>query len=330
MLYLYRRAGSQGARDVVESLQELGVNSRRLNDLQKAHFGQGVRSGDHVIFWGEGGVTLPQGVIALNNVAIRTKYQDAVTLREAGVPTIQVALTRPAAERPQLIQVDTFPTQAERVKALVDTFGDAQWARGPVFRDASNEIIRELTALSYLGMQPIPQAPVTPVFEWLGRRNNHVGGTDLLRPSTQPDYYSRKEDIVREFRIHSFKGRSIRAGQKAHRTTGLTGAPHTWIRSYDAGWFLNYENFESGEEMRELAKQAVRALGLDFGAVDIGQLRNGNLIVLEVNRAAGSEGGTSNAYASAINRWIQGEFNEARQGSRRRTGTAVAAARRAA
>ena len=307
MLYIYRRHASTGARDVVESLQELGINARRLNDLARAHFGQGVRSGDHVVCWGEGGLTLPAGVQVLNNAPVVNKFTEAQTLAAAGVPTVLVSRTRPVVEAARPV-VDPFIAESERVREVVSNFSDAPWLRGPVFADAVAEVMSALSRIRTVNSVPVPLAPTQPQATWLPRRNNHVGGSDLLTIPAIPDYYSRKEPIIQEYRIHSFKGKSIRAGQKAPRV-GFP-SPHAWIRSYDAGWFINYEGFESTQAMRELAASAVRALGLDFGAVDIGQKQDNSLIVLEVNRAPGSEGGTSNAYAATINRWIQGEFNE--------------------
>ena len=329
MLYLFRRTASQGARDVVESLQENGVNARRLNDLGRAHFGQGVRVGDFVVCWGEGGITVPQGVQILNNVPVRTKYNDAVTLRDAGVPTITVSQNRPIVRAIQPV-VDPFVAESVRVRELVGGFADVDWVRGPVLRDSIVEVLRELNAINTINNTPPPPPTMSvPTPDWVGRRNNHVGGNDLLRPPTTPDYYVQKEAITQEYRVHSFKGKSIRAGQKVQRP-GMTA--HPWIRSFDGGWMISYDGFESTGPMRELAARAVSALGLDFGAVDIAQLLDNRLIVLEVNRAPGSEGGTSNAYASAINRWMNGEFNQERQARPRRQNGQPAAAqtRRAA
>lgn len=58
--------------------------------------------------------------------------------------------------------------------------------------------------------------------------------------------------------------------------------------------------------MREISHAAVKALGLDFGAVDIGKKEDGSYIVLEVNRMAGIENeNTMLAYARAIKEWAE-------------------------
>jgi hypothetical protein len=152
-------------------------------------------------------------------------------------------------------------------------------------------------------MQAWMAAPLPPAEVWVARRNDHVGGNDLLRDLTVGDYWSRKEDIAQEYRLHIFQGKSIRAGQKIHRED-FPSEPHPWVRSFEAGWRINYNGFQSTRAMREIAAAAVTALGLDFGAVDLAQRPDGTLFVLEVNRAPGVEAGTAVAYAQAIQRWL--------------------------
>jgi len=159
-----------------------------------------------------------------------------------------------------------------------------------------------------------PLGAATPTAVWLPRSNHHVGGNDLLDPPDSPNYFSKRETLVREYRIHSFLGRSIRAGIKVPRE-GVR--QHEWIRSFDGGWKISYDNFESTEAQRKLAAKAVKTLGLDFGAVDIGEKADGTLMVLEINRAPGLEGGTVAAYANAIQRWLNGEFEPRPEGERR-------------
>jgi hypothetical protein len=152
-------------------------------------------------------------------------------------------------------------------------------------------------------------APLPVAAEWLPRRNNHMGGRDLLRhdmgAGVDVDFWSKKENIVEEYRLHIFNGKSIRAGVKVHREDFPN--PHPWIRSFDAGWRIHYAGFSSTKEMRTLAAAAVKALGLTFGAVDIAKRADGTLMVLEVNRAPGIEGGTVEAYAEKIAAYVRGE-----------------------
>lgn len=151
---------------------------------------------------------------------------------------------------------------------------------------------------------------------FLPRTFHHIGGNDLLNMNhEQADMWVLKESLTAEYRIHSFAGKSIRAGQKVvrdgfrpvteqewHPNAGLA---HPWIRSFDGGWRINYDGFASTPAMRGLASRAVKALGLTFGAVDLGLRSDGDLIVLEVNTAPGIEGNSIPAYVKAITKWIE-------------------------
>lgn len=308
-IFIYRKKPSTGAQDLAEALDGIRFRARQ-RPIERA-----VKNGDVVVCWGEE-FTAPAGVRVLNGAPIRSKYQDAIRLSEAGVPTIKVSQTRPT---PRVVPAAPDPAVAQW-QALVELLADFPIEpanidlRSPVTRDAllalGTAVTRTRTALEKPAPQPVQEDPGT----WLPRMNNHVGGNDLLQPPDRIDYWSKKENIVREFRIHSFNKKSIRAGVKDLRE-GFTlptnpaarignGVAHPWIRSWDGGWRIKYDGVTSKQRHRDLAHAAVEALGLQFGAVDIGELDNGSLIVLEVNRAPGLEGGTIDAYANAINNWI--------------------------
>jgi hypothetical protein len=146
----------------------------------------------------------------------------------------------------------------------------------------------------------IPGIPVSmaPQSGWLARKFTHKGGNDLVAGLVSGDYYVPKLPVVDEYRIHSFNGRSIRL---IHKEPGPHA--HPWIRSHELGWVFS----QIGEwkttlpkGVRYLAHAAVKALELDFGAVDIGVLDGGGLVVFEVNTAPGLTGSTPVAYATAL------------------------------
>lgn len=316
MIYVLRNVVSEGATQLATALH--GRKLRKTEDgrlyYKPANTGRRyvdlVRN-DVVVCWGTPLTNPQRGFRTLNNTPIRSKYEDALALQRAGVRTIEVSRTAPRVV-PQAAPVDPAVAAFNRLRELADAFGDIrEVARNNVFVRGVNEIYVASAALQNALNTPRPVAPPPqPAGEWIGRANDHVGGTDLLR-GTGNDYFVRKLDIIKEFRIHSFLGYSIRAGVKVPRE-GFQN-PHPWIRSYDGGWKIQYDNFKSKEAMRTLAANACRALGLDFGAVDIGMLRDKTYVVLEVNRAPGLEGGTVNAYTTAINRWIAGEMTMARR-----------------
>jgi hypothetical protein len=132
---------------------------------------------------------------------------------------------------------------------------------------------------------------------------------DLLNPGTfTPSYWVKREKILKEFRIHIWnKGEecvSIKAGRKIPK---LGVMPHPWVRSLEGGWRIIYDGLEVRPRHRKLAKQAIQALALNFGAVDIGEMEDGSLIVFEVNRAPGLGSGTALVYAQRIKEWASGQ-----------------------
>src|SRR5262245_60444506 len=197
--------------------------------------------------------------------------------------------------------------EAKRVRRLPRLAGsDRVLAWGETHKGALNgdaPIRSKITDAAILLKAGVPTVEVSATFRegWLGRSRNHTCGDDLLVPPTRPDYWVRKLDIVEEYRVHMFHELSIRAGRKIPRD----GA-HSWIRSLQSGWWISYDGKGIKQKHRELAKKAVKALGLDFGAVDLAKLKDGTLIVLEVNRAPGVEGNSITAYVNAIQKWVGG------------------------
>ncbi len=310
MIYIYRPTNSTGARDLAEAIMmyrgEAGPLPARRT---KGEALRRLQAGDAVICWGAN-VALGAGIKSLNNVAPIGKFEEVQKLTEAGVPTVKVSRTKPnaaAGVKPPFVENklklaanELTVVQAVEYARKLDLFIQDERAR----------------------RQQWERQPVVPAETWLPRRNNHVGGRDLLAGAGafEPQYYSKKEDIVEEYRVHMFRDRSIRAGKKfqnATRPDGHTPA-HAWIRSYDAGWVIKYDNFESTKEMRELASKALKALGLDFGAIDLAKTADGRLLVLEVNRAPGVEGGTVEAYAKHIINWVKEPADGAAAPARRR------------
>jgi hypothetical protein len=183
--------------------------------------------------------------------------------------------------------------------------------------------INELSTLSKAGVPTIEFYAVVPQHlrnnkMLLPRVDQHQSGRDLVVRPRFPDFYTLKETFVTEYRIHSFAGKSIRAGIKVVRD-GFTLAQtveewtpngnlaHPWIRSYDTGWRVRYDEFKSNAKLRKLAHMAVKALHLTFAAVDIAEKSDGTLRVLECNRAPGVEGNSVQSYVRAIRKWMDGK-----------------------
>lgn len=312
-MFVFRSQSSTGARELADSL-----GGRRLRRFEGGRFFGSrtrpnqinVRPGDLLVMWGANLGVVPQGVKTLNNTAINSKFTDAQTLQRAGISTIEVSQTRPRGAAAAPVADPALDHHRQLLNDLED-FIEAPMVRNDVYLRGVTDINTKIAALLGALRQPLPAAGAAqPAGDWVGRTNDHVGGTDLLAPPANPDYFVKKVNIIEEYRIHSFCGKSIRAGIKKPRP-GFHGV-NQWVRSYDGGWFIDYTGFESKKAMRELAHKAVAALGLQFGAVDIGKLANGTLIVLEVNRAPGLEGGTVEAYTGAIQKWSNDNWEKER------------------
>lgn len=117
-----------------------------------------------------------------------------------------------------------------------------------------------------------------------------------------------------EYRVHVVSDKAIHFQQKKRLSLeklNERGIPmgDGLIRSYNAGYIFSTNlyhsiNGEVGQSLQSLAIQAVKALGLDFGAVDLMVTNSGNVRVLEVNTAPGIEGETVEKYISAFEELI--------------------------
>lgn len=122
-------------------------------------------------------------------------------------------------------------------------------------------------------------------------------------------------DIVDEWRVHIFMGRSICVGKKVQ-----TGQPtrKQLVRSRRNGWTLDFSaTMPAGHPARESARKAVEAVGYHFGAVDILELRDGSAMVLEVNSApALGSPQTINAYTQAVLKAANGKYQKWYEGGK--------------
>lgn len=120
--------------------------------------------------------------------------------------------------------------------------------------------------------------------------NRAMRGTDRKRPAT---HFMEWVDAPYEYRVHIFKGKSIRISEKSFDETG----DYTTIKPT-----------HEIKHVRKAAKKAMKAIGLDFGAVDI-LANDTEAWCLEVNAAPGLTGGSlPRVYADIFERWEAGEL----------------------
>lgn len=108
----------------------------------------------------------------------------------------------------------------------------------------------------------------------------------------------------REFRIHVVGGKAVHTMEKK-RIRNYDGEPDVLVRSHRRGWVFCIRDLDPiPPAVQRAAIQAVEALGLDFGGVDIGLDRTHNVAVFEVNTAPGLEGSTIPAYINRFKEMI--------------------------
>jgi glutathione synthase/RimK-type ligase-like ATP-grasp enzyme len=116
--------------------------------------------------------------------------------------------------------------------------------------------------------------------------------------------YTAKTKHKNEYRVHVFKGKVIDVQQKKRRI-GVDA--NSLVRNHSNGWVYARADIEPPEKLLLSAVEAVRLLGLDFGAVDIGhRVIDNKVFVFEVNTAPGIEGTTLQRYVNAFNNYIYG------------------------
>lgn len=108
-----------------------------------------------------------------------------------------------------------------------------------------------------------------------------------------------------EFRVHVFNGEIIDVQEK-RKVRDHDGERNSQIRVARHGWVYCRDSISEPPNLRDLARNAVRSLGLLFGAVDVIWNNHYNQgYVLEVNTAPGLEGSTITNYANAINSYLR-------------------------
>lgn len=110
--------------------------------------------------------------------------------------------------------------------------------------------------------------------------------------------YTKFERKCKEYRVHVAFGQVIDFQQKKRRNGEDADS---FIRNHDNGWIFARENVILPEGMGDVCIAAIKALGLDFGAVDIlHNPKTGECFVLEINTAPGLEGTTLERYVGAF------------------------------
>lgn len=160
---------------------------------------------------------------------------------------------------------------------------------------------------------PIPNftTSIEEALGWIENKGIVVCRTKLTGHSGQGIVLARKPEEIKqaplytkhlrhkhEYRIHVLNRQVIDAVQKKKDREGVE---ETLIRSHDNGWVFCRQGVVIPKAVNDVALQAISALNLSFGAVDIAYREKENqAFVLEVNTAPGIEGVTVQRYVDAF------------------------------
>jgi hypothetical protein len=141
-----------------------------------------------------------------------------------------------------------------------------------------------------------------------GSEGDGIRVVETAEDLTQAPLYTKgMRGVRREYRIHVFKSGGINRifVQQKKRRAGFTEDENygNTVRNLAHGWiFAHNDIVQPRRQTIDIAIQAVTALGLDFGAVDLIEMHEHALgsVVLEINCAPGLQGATCDFYAQAI------------------------------
>lgn len=176
--------------------------------------------------------------------------------------------------------------------------------------------INKITALQTMrdaGVS-VPDFTTTPPEDrqksiWLARKNvtgSAGAGIEVVRkddPFPQAPLYVKYVRKTTELRVHVAFGKAILVQYKLRKNDNEQNENQKLIRNHDNGWVFAPRELDSvTQDVLQTACDAVAALGLDFGAVDLVIGRDDNKpYVLEVNTAPGLDGPTTvKAWSSAF------------------------------
>jgi hypothetical protein len=120
--------------------------------------------------------------------------------------------------------------------------------------------------------------------------------------------YTKGIPKTHEYRVHVAFGKVIDFSKKRRRNE-TEASPY--IKNLDNGWVFCRDDVKLPYPVLTSSLEAVAALGLDFGAVDILYKQSDNkAYVLEVNTAPGLEGTTLDRYVDAFQTYLGDMYDE--------------------
>ncbi|AUR95541.1 hypothetical protein NVP1208B_53 [Vibrio phage 1.208.B._10N.222.52.A7] len=228
--------------------------------------------------------------------------------------------------RRMLLTGGTFP---QRSSDVIINWGRAGGVRGIVptlnSYDAINRSGNKLLAFKDLERGGVSIPPFTTsknmAADWLEQGSTVVerhalrghsgqgieikrGGDELSDCPLYVKYVSKQD----EYRVHVFNNTIIDVRQKRRRRSVPDDKVNWQVRNERGGFVYAKQNVNPDQKVLEQAVLAVKASGLNFGAVDIIWNQSSNAAyVLEINTACGLEGSTLVNYTDAILAYLHGK-----------------------
>lgn len=113
--------------------------------------------------------------------------------------------------------------------------------------------------------------------------------------------YIRKTD---EYRAHVFGDKVFFVQRKARKLDVPDDEVNWQVRNHANGFIYAHDGVDVEDDVKSICVKAVKALGLDFGAVDLIKTKTGRWYVLEVNTACGLEGTTLDKYVEQLKEFV--------------------------
>lgn len=205
-----------------------------------------------------------------------------------------------------------FPDLDEGAKGVLNT---AEAIQGNLHKDVAHKKMLETGVSVPLFWNDFNEAKTKCKelgCDFLRRRKHHIQGRDIIRLKSTDNlprerrsgYYVQFLEKDAEFRLHIFKDQCIGLAEKKPKEN-----PNPVIWNFENGWELVYYTREEREaavpHYREMVAESVKAckaLGLDFGAVDL-IVAKGKAYILEANTAPKLK--DTNRYAKNFKRWVE-------------------------
>jgi hypothetical protein len=131
-------------------------------------------------------------------------------------------------------------------------------------------------------------------------------GQGIVVMNTPEDFieaplYTKYFPKTHEYRVHIFRGDVLDITEKRRRN-GAGGRESPVVWNHGNEYVYCRQGVACPEDVLDASRKAVEALGLDFGAVDVGYYQPENKVaVFEVNTAPGLVGTTLNKYVEKLN-----------------------------